>query len=112
MNVFDIIGPIIIGPSNSHAAGAIRLGYVAGKILGEPPVRAVIRLSGSFAQTCRGHGTDKALPGASLRPGDRSGGGALYQAERGRHHDRFLCCGDGVGRESRNPAAHPDLTQN
>lgn len=61
MNVFDIIGPIMIGPSSSHTAGAVRLGYVAGKILGEPPVRAVIRLSGSFAQTCRGHGTDKAL---------------------------------------------------
>lgn len=61
MNVFDIIGPIMIGPSSSHTAGAARLGYVARKILGEPPVRAEIRLSGSFAQTFRGHGTDKAL---------------------------------------------------
>lgn len=61
MNIFDIIGPVMIGPSSSHTAGAVRLGYVAGKILDEPPVRAVIRLSGSFAQTFRGHGTDKAL---------------------------------------------------
>lgn len=61
MNVFDIIGPIMIGPSSSHTAGAARLGYVARKILGEQPVRAEIRLSGSFAQTFRGHGTDKAL---------------------------------------------------
>ena len=61
MKIFDIIGPVMIGPSSSHTAGAVRLGYVAGKILGEPPVRAVIRFSGSFAQTYRGHGTDKAL---------------------------------------------------
>lgn len=61
MNVFDVIGPVMIGPSSSHTAGAVRLGYAARKILGESPVRAVIQLSGSFAQTCRGHGTDKAL---------------------------------------------------
>lgn len=62
MNVFDIIGPIMIGPSSSHTAGAVRLGRVAWKILDEQlPVKAVIELSGSFAQTYRGHGTDKAL---------------------------------------------------
>lgn len=61
MNVFDIIGPVMIGPSSSHTAGAVRLGRVAGKILEEKAVRADIRLSGSFAQTYRGHGTDKAL---------------------------------------------------
>ena len=61
MNVFDIIGPVMIGPSSSHTAGAVRLGYAARKILGGPPRRAVIQLSGSFAQTCRGHGTDRAL---------------------------------------------------
>ena len=61
MNMFDIIGPVMIGPSSSHTAGAVRLGYVARKILGEEPVRAVIWLSGSFAETYRGHGTDKAL---------------------------------------------------
>lgn len=61
MNVFDIIGPIMIGPSSSHTAGAVRLGRVAWKILGDRAVKAEIQLSGSFAQTYRGHGTDKAL---------------------------------------------------
>lgn len=61
MNVFDIIGPVMIGPSSSHTAGAVRLGRVAWKILGERAVKADIQLSGSFAQTYRGHGTDKAL---------------------------------------------------
>ena len=61
MNVFDIIGPVMIGPSSSHTAGAVRLGRVAWKVLGENPVRAKIALAGSFAQTYKGHGTDKAL---------------------------------------------------
>ena len=61
MNVFDIIGPVMIGPSSSHTAGAVRLGYVARKVLGEAAVTAEIELCGSFAQTYRGHGTDKAL---------------------------------------------------
>lgn len=61
MNVFDIIGPIMIGPSSSHTAGAVRLGQIARKILGEDVVQARIELSGSFARTYRGHGTDKAL---------------------------------------------------
>ena len=61
MNVFDIIGPVMIGPSSSHTAGAVRLGRVAWKILGDKVVKADIELSGSFAQTYRGHGTDKAL---------------------------------------------------
>ena len=54
MNIFDIIGPVMIGPSSSHTAGAARLGYVARTILGKEPVKAVIQLSGSFAQTYRG----------------------------------------------------------
>lgn len=61
MNVFDIIGPVMIGPSSSHTAGAVRLGHVAWKILGEKAVKAEIELSGSFAQTHKGHGTDQAL---------------------------------------------------
>ena len=61
MNVFDIIGPVMIGPSSSHTAGAVRLGRIARKLLGEDAVDAQIDLSGSFAQTYRGHGTDKAL---------------------------------------------------
>lgn len=61
IDIFDIMGPIMVGPSSSHTAGAARLGYVARTILGKEPVKAVIQLSGSFAQTYRGHGTDKAL---------------------------------------------------
>ena len=62
MNVFDIIGPVMIGPSSSHTAGAVRLGRVANKLMdGQTPERVVITLSGSFAQTYRGHGTDRAL---------------------------------------------------
>lgn len=61
MNSFDIIGPIMIGPSSSHTAGAVRIGKIAQLLLNEPPVKAVITLSGSFARTYRGHGTDRAL---------------------------------------------------
>jgi L-serine dehydratase len=61
MNVFDIIGPVMIGPSSSHTAGAVRIGRVGLKILGEAVAQADIGLAGSFAQTYRGHGTDKAI---------------------------------------------------
>lgn len=62
MNVFDIIGPVMIGPSSSHTAGAVRLGRVANKLTDNKPLKRVeITLSGSFAQTCKGHGTDRAL---------------------------------------------------
>jgi len=61
MNVFDIVGPVMIGPSSSHTAGAVRIGYVAGLLLGKPAVKAEIHLHGSFAKTYKGHGTDKAL---------------------------------------------------
>ena len=61
MNVFDIIGPVMIGPSSSHTAGAVRIGKIAGALLGSTPVFAHILLHGSFAKTYKGHGTDKAL---------------------------------------------------
>lgn len=61
MGVFDIVGPVMIGPSSSHTAGAVRLGKLARTILGEAPVTATIHLYGSFARTYKGHGTDKAL---------------------------------------------------
>lgn len=60
-SVFDIIGPVMIGPSSSHTAGAVRLGNLVRAIFGEPPVRARISLHGSFASAGRGHGTDLAL---------------------------------------------------
>lgn len=61
LNVFDVIGPVMIGPSSSHTAGAVRLGRLSRMILGEEPKEADIFFHGSFAQTYRGHGTDLAV---------------------------------------------------
>lgn len=62
MNVFNIIGPVMIGPSSSHTAGAVRLGRIAYTVMnGEKPTKLDIDLSGSFARTYQGHGTDRAL---------------------------------------------------
>lgn len=61
MNIFDIMGPIMVGPSSSHTAGAVRIGRVARRMLGSMPVRAEIMLHGSFAATGAGHGTDRAI---------------------------------------------------
>ncbi|MDE6973471.1 MAG: L-serine ammonia-lyase, iron-sulfur-dependent subunit beta [Lachnospiraceae bacterium] len=61
MDVFSIVGPVMIGPSSSHTAGAVRLGNIAEALLGKVPTEAEIVLYGSFAQTFRGHGTDKAI---------------------------------------------------
>ncbi|WP_273125491.1 L-serine ammonia-lyase, iron-sulfur-dependent subunit beta [Metabacillus sp. HB246100] len=65
-SVFDIIGPVMIGPSSSHTAGAARIGRVARTLFGRQPKWATISLYGSFAQTYRGHGTDVALIGGLL----------------------------------------------
>lgn len=64
--VFDIIGPVMIGPSSSHTAGAAKLGRMARTILGEAPVKALVKLHGSFAKTYQGHGTDKAIAAGLL----------------------------------------------
>lgn len=61
MNLFDILGPIMVGPSSSHTAGAVRIGLISKELLGEIPSSAHIYLHGSFASTGIGHGTDKAL---------------------------------------------------
>ena len=61
MNIFDIMGPIMVGPSSSHTAGAARMGRVARHLLGTQPVKADIQLHGSFAATGSGHGTDRAI---------------------------------------------------
>lgn len=66
MDVFDILGPVMIGPSSSHTAGAARIGLVAHTLLGEPAVKAEILLHGSFAKTYRGHGTDRAIIGGIM----------------------------------------------
>ena len=61
LDIFDILGPIMVGPSSSHTAGAVRIGNMARTLLGEQVVHAHIVLHGSFAQTGQGHGTDRAL---------------------------------------------------
>ena len=61
MRLFDILGPVMVGPSSSHTAGAVRIGLAARKLLGEEPAHADISLHGSFALTGHGHGTDCAL---------------------------------------------------
>lgn len=65
-SVFDIIGPIMIGPSSSHTAGAARIGRFARSLLNEKPDRAYITFYGSFAQTYKGHGTDVAIVGGIM----------------------------------------------
>ena len=60
-SLFDIMGPVMIGPSSSHTAGAARLGKMAYKLSGGDIANVDIYLHGSFAATYRGHGTDKAL---------------------------------------------------
>ena len=65
-SVFDIIGPVMVGPSSSHTAGAARIGKIVRTIFGEQPESVDIFLFESFAKTYRGHGTDIALVGGLL----------------------------------------------
>ena len=61
LDIFDILGPVMVGPSSSHTAGAVRIGRMARTLLGAEVARADSGLHGSFADTGRGHGTDRAL---------------------------------------------------
>jgi len=61
MQIFDILGPVMIGPSSSHTAGVVRIGNVARRLLGHTPSHAHIQFHGSLAKTYRGHGSDKAI---------------------------------------------------
>ena len=65
-SIFDVMGPIMIGPSSSHTAGAARIGRLAKKICGKDFTKVVFHLHGSFAKTYMGHGTDKALVAGTL----------------------------------------------
>ncbi len=84
MSLFSIIGPIMVGPSSSHTAGAVRLGQAARHLLGATPVRAKLELHGSFAETGRGHGTHEALIAGllGLTPDDPQVPGARTLADR------------------------------
>ena len=86
MRLFDILGPVMVGPSSSHTAGAVRIGLTARKLLGDRPVHADISLHGSFALTGHGHGTDCALIAGLLgmQPDDlRIPGSFAVAAEQG-----------------------------
>lgn len=61
IGIFDVLGPIMIGPSSSHTAGAARLGKIAGTIVNKPIKEVSFLLHGSFRETYKGHGTDRAL---------------------------------------------------
>ena len=84
VSLLDIIGPVMVGPSSSHTAGACRLGLLARCLVGGTPERARIELHGSFARTGEGHGTDKAIVGGLMgfRPDDERLRTALEIAER------------------------------
>jgi L-serine dehydratase len=72
VSLLDIIGPVMVGPSSSHTAGACRLGLLARGLVGGTPERAKVELHGSFARTGEGHGTDKAIVAGLMgfRPDD------------------------------------------
>jgi L-serine dehydratase len=66
VSLLDIIGPVMVGPSSSHTAGACRIGLFARGLVGGTPERALVELHGSFARTGQGHGTDRAIAGGLL----------------------------------------------
>lgn len=84
VSILDIIGPVMVGPSSSHTAGACRLGLVARDLVAGTPTTALIELHGSFARTGEGHGTDKAIVGGLLgfRPDDERLRDALVIMEK------------------------------
>ncbi|MBN1330766.1 MAG: L-serine ammonia-lyase, iron-sulfur-dependent subunit beta [Candidatus Heimdallarchaeota archaeon] len=65
-SVFRMLGPIMTGPSSSHTAGAVRIGRTARLLYGKEPKNVVVYFHGSFAETWKGHGSDKAVIGGLL----------------------------------------------
>ena len=84
MDIFEILGPVMVGPSSSHTAGAARIGAMGRTLLGEDVAQAKIHLYGSFAETGRGHGTDRALVAGLLgmKPDDLRIPTAFEEAKR------------------------------
>ena len=66
ISIFDVIGPVMVGPSSSHTSGAATIAWMARQIFADTPVKATFTLYGSFADTYMGHGTDRALVGGVL----------------------------------------------
>ena len=84
INIFDMMGPVMVGPSSSHTACAARIGNMGRTLLGEEVARADIGLYGSFAETGFGHGTDRALLAGLLgmKPDDLRIPNAYEEANR------------------------------
>ena len=84
INIFDMMGPVMVGPSSSHTAGAACIGNMGRTLLGEEVARADIGLHGSFAETGFGHGTDRALLAGLLgmKPDDLRIPNAYEEANR------------------------------
>lgn len=66
LHLTDVLGPIMVGPSSSHTAGACRLAHLARRIYAAPPKKVICHLHGSFAATYRGHGSDRAIAGGLI----------------------------------------------
>lgn len=105
MDIFDIVGPVMVGPSSSHTAGAAKIGYVAGQLLGEEIKEARILLYGSFLDTGTGHGTQKALVAGLLgmQPDDYRIADSLEIAKEKNMHVTFG--------EAELMEAHPNTVQ-
>lgn len=103
-SVFDIMGPVMIGPSSSHTAGAARIGKLMRTLFGEQPEAVDILLYESFAKTYRGHGTDIALVGGllNMEPDDERLAQSLKLAHDAGMEVAFI--------PKDEPAAHPNLT--
>lgn len=91
MNIFDIIGPVMIGPSSSHTAGATKIGRVTRALLGQEPINVVVKFHGSFAKTYKGHGTDKAIIAGlmDMLPDDERIRNSLQLAQKANIHYTF-----------------------
>lgn len=105
MNTFDIIGPVMVGPSSSHTAGAVRIGLIARKLLGEEVKSAEIGLYGSFLETGKGHGTRQAIVAGLLgmKPDDMNIPNSIKEAEEKGISLKFS--------EARLRDAHPNTAQ-
>jgi L-serine dehydratase len=105
-SVFEIIGPVMIGPSSSHTAGACRIGKIVRTIFGEQPETCDIYLYESFAKTYRGHGTDIALVGGLLGmdPDDKQLRASLKIAHESGMEVAFIP-------NKRDKAAHPNTAR-
>jgi L-serine dehydratase len=95
-SVFDMIGPIMIGPSSSHTAGVVRIARAAIRVLGSKPTEAVITFYNSFARTYEGHGSDRAIIAGLLdyKTDDPRIKNAFDHAEQANLHFTFKSVGN------------------